>query len=92
MLEEPSENCVIQSVQKKGTTFPVNIASRTMNICRNALMDTGAVRSCMNYDTYKELGDTTLNWKATPTVTRADGSDLGAMGKMKYMLIQVGHG
>ena len=32
-------------------------------------MDTGAVRSCMNYDTYKELGDTTLNWKATPTVT-----------------------
>ena len=50
-------------------------------------MDTGAVRSCMNYDTYIELGDTTINWKAAPTVTGADGSDLGAMGTMKYMLI-----
>ena len=50
-------------------------------------METGAVRSCMNYDTYKELGDTTINWKATPTVTGADSSDLGAMGMMKYMLI-----
>ena len=50
-------------------------------------MDTGAVRSCINYDTYKELGDTTLNWKATQTVMGADGSDLGAMGTMKYILI-----
>ena len=49
-------------------------------------MDTGAIRSCINYNTYVELGEENLLWRATPMVTGADGGDLGAMGIAKYTL------
>ena len=36
-----------------GTTFPVTI---NLQVKVNALYDTGATRSCMNYDTFFNLG------------------------------------
>ena len=41
--------CVITLGRTTGTTFPIAINSN-MNI--NVLYDTGATRSCMNYDTF----------------------------------------
>ena len=52
-------------------------------------MDTGAIRSCINYTTFNKLGGKGLAWKATPTVMGADGSDLGALGTVTYK-IQLG--
>ena len=43
-------------------------------------MDTGATRSCMNYNTFMKLGTGSLRQKGTPTVTVADGGNLGAIG------------
>ena len=43
-------------------------------------MDTGATRSCMNYNTFMKLGNGNLRHKGTPTVTVADGGNLGAIG------------
>ena len=43
-------------------------------------MDTGATRSCMNYSTFMNLGNGNLRQKGTPTVTAADGGNLGAIG------------
>ena len=56
MLEPPEEVCVINDIQKRGTTFPVSIQNKHMQIDSNALMDTGATRSCMNYSTAYKLG------------------------------------
>ena len=44
------------------------------------LLDTGAIRSCMNYNTYMKLKHIHINQANTPPVVGADGSDLGAMG------------
>ena len=44
-----------------------------------ALMDTGAMRSCMNYSTFCKL-NASLSQQDTPKVVGADGSDLGSMG------------
>ena len=43
-------------------------------------MDTIATRSCMNYSTFMKLGNGTLRQRGTPTVTAADGGNLGAIG------------
>ena len=43
-------------------------------------MDTGATRSCMNYSMFMKLGNGNLRQKGTPTVTAADGGNLGAIG------------
>ena len=59
-----------------GTTFPVTINSQ-VNI--NALYDTGATRSCMNYDTFFSLG-LDLDDKPAPHVRTASGTDMGAIG------------
>ena len=59
-----------------GTTFPVIINSQ-VNI--NALYDTGATRSCMNYDTFFNLG-LDLDDKPAPCVRTASGTDVGAIG------------
>ena len=58
------------------TTFPVTINSQ-VNI--NALYDTGATRSCMNYDTFFNLG-LDLDDKPAPHVRTASGTDMGALG------------
>ena len=46
----------------------------------NALMDTGATRSCMNYSTAYRLGKEQINQFNTMQVVGADGSNLGAEG------------
>ena len=45
----------------------------------NALYDIGAIRSCMNYDTFFNLG-LDLDDKAVPHVKTASGTDMGAIG------------
>ena len=73
ILEPPEEVCVINNIQKRGTTFPVSIKNAQKSIDSNVLMDTGATRSCMNYNTaYRQFN--------TMQVVGADGSDLGAVG------------
>ena len=46
----------------------------------DSLMDTGATRSCMNYNMFMKIGNGNLRQKGTPTVTVADGGNLGAIG------------
>ena len=55
-LEPPEEVCIINNIQKRGTTFPILIRNLQTKIDSNALMDTGATRSCMNYSTGYKLG------------------------------------
>ena len=56
ILEPPEEVCIINNVQKRGATFPVSIKNAQKSIDSNVLMDTGATRSCMNYNTAYRLG------------------------------------
>ena len=46
----------------------------------DSLMDTGATRSCMNYNMFMKLGNGNLRQQGTHTVTAADGGNLGAIG------------
>ena len=50
-------------------------------------MDTGALRSCINYNTFARLAKTTLRNKWVPKVVGADGSDLGSMGTVQLTLV-----
>ena len=59
-----------------GTTFPVTI---NLQVNINALYDTGSTRSCMNYDTFFNLG-LDLDGKPAPCVRTASGTDMGAIG------------
>ena len=43
-------------------------------------MDTGATRSCINYNTARRLGKEQIKQFNTMQVVGADGSDLGAVG------------
>ena len=82
MLEPPEEVCVINNVQKRGTTFPISIRSQQIKIDSNALLDTGATRSCMNYSTAYKLGRNQIKQFNTMQVIGVDGSDLGAVGTL----------
>ena len=85
---EPEEEvCVINEFQRKGTTFPINIVTQVNKIQHFALMDTGALRSCINYNTFAKLAKTTLRNKWVPKVVGADGSDLGSMGTVQLTLV-----
>ena len=53
-------------------------------------MDTGALWSCINYNTFAKLAKTTLRNKWVPKVVGADGSDLGSMGTVQLTLV-LGH-
>ena len=79
-LEPPEEVCIINNVQKRGTTFPLSIKNTQKSIDSNALMDMGATRSCMNYNTAYRLGKEQIKPLNTMQVVGADGSDLGAVG------------
>ena len=69
------------TVQKRGTSFPIFfLDSKGPETIWDSLMDTGATRSCMNYSTFMKLGNGNLRQKGTPTVTAADGGNLGAIG------------
>ena len=79
-LEPPEEICVINNVQKRGTTFPVSIKNAQKSINGRVFMDTGATRSCINYNTTYKLGKEQIKQFNTMQVVGADGSDLGAVG------------
>ena len=74
---------MINNIQKRGTTFPISIRNLQMKIDSNALMDTGATRSCMNYSTVYKLGKHRIKQFDTMQVVGADGSDLGVVGTLK---------
>ena len=85
---EPEEEvCVINEFQQKGTTFPINIVTQVNKIQHFALMDTGALWSCINYNTFASLAKTTLRNKWVLKVVGADGSDLGSMGTVQLTLV-----
>ena len=59
-----------------GTTFPVSI---NLQVKINALYDTGATSSCMNYDTFFSLV-LDLDDKPAAHVRTASGTDMGTIG------------
>ena len=71
--------------QRRGT-FPINIDVKDRKHQFFALMDTGAIRSCINYSTFSKL-NVPLSPKEVPKVIGADGGDLGSMGLVELMLI-----
>ena len=71
--------------QRRGMTFPLNIETRHKRSQFFALMDTGAMRSCINYNTFRKL-NVQLTQREVPKVMGADGGDLGSMGTVKLTL------
>ena len=71
--------------QRCGTTFPLNIETRHKRSQFFALMDTGAMRSCINYNTFHKL-NVQLTQHEVPKVMGTDGGDLGSMGTVKLTL------
>ena len=70
--------------------FPVFfIGHRNNRMSWDCLVDTGATKSCMNYDMYVKLGESKLHQRCVPTVTAADGGNLGAIG-ITTLRIQLG--
>ena len=49
------------------------------------LMDTGAMHSCINYNTFHKL-NVQLTQREVPKVIGADGGDLGSMGTVQLTL------
>ena len=81
-LEPPEEVCVVNNIQKRETTFPISIRNLQIKVDSNALMDTGATRSCMNCSTAHRLGRGQIKQFNTMQVVGADGSDLGVLGTL----------
>ena len=48
-------------------------------------MDKGAIRSCINYNTFRKL-NIRLTQREVPRVMGADGGDLGSMGTVELTL------
>ena len=71
--------------QRRGMTFPLNIETRHKRSQFFALMDTGAIHSCINYNTFCKL-NVQLTQCEVPRVMGADGSDLGSMGTVELTL------
>ena len=71
--------------QRRGTTFPLNIEAKDKKLQFFALMDMGAIRSCINYNTFRKL-KVSLSQQEVPKVIGADGSDLGSMGSVELIL------
>ena len=47
---------MINNIQNRGTTFPASIKNTHKTVEASILMDTGATKSCMNYNTAYKLG------------------------------------
>ena len=62
----------------EGTVFPTSIKQTKIN----SLFDTGASKSVMSGDMYKRLKLGPLDTKRLPKVVGADGTSLGAMGRI----------
>ena len=71
--------------QRHGTMFPLNIETRHKRPQFFALMDTGAIHSCINYSTFCKL-NVQLTQCEVPRVMEADGGDLGSMGTVELTL------
>ena len=65
--------------------FPLNIEVKNRKQKFFALMDTGAMRSCMNYNTFCKLNVPLLQ-QDIPRVVGTDGGDLGSMGVAELTL------
>ena len=65
--------------------FPLNIETRQKTSQFFALMDTGVMRSCINYNTFRKL-DVQLAQHEVPKVIGADGGDLDSMGIVQLTL------
>ena len=83
--EPPEEICIVDKFQRRGMTFPLNIETRHKKSQFFALMDTGAMRSCINYNTFRKL-NVQLTQREVPKVMGADGGDLGSMGTVELTL------
>ena len=81
------EICVVNEFQKRGTTFPIEIDNQSSKEQLFALMDTGAVRSCIKYSTFQKLKGVKLSHKEVPWVLAADRSDLRSIGSVELKLI-----
>ena len=64
----------------RGTVFKINIANREVF----TLFDTGASRSVMSGETFRKLNlnNKDLDTKNLPTVVGANGTSLGAIGRI----------
>ena len=71
--------------QRCGTTFPLNIETRHKRSQFFALMDTGGICSCINFNTFRKL-NVRLMQHEVPRVMGADGGDLGSMGTVELTL------
>ena len=82
IIAEQEEVCYVNNdMQKRGTSFPIFfLDSKDPEIVWHSLMDIGMTRSCMNYNTFMKVGNSNLRQQGTPTVTVADGGNLGAIG------------
>ena len=72
-----TEEVVIRSEQ--GTTFPTKVGA---TLC-NALIDTGATRSCMSETYYRTLQLNSIHSLSNTHVRSATGSNLSPLGIVK---------
>ena len=81
-IPEPTEICRIDDTlgSERGTVFKINIANREVF----TLFDTGASRSVMSGETFRKLklDNKHLDTKKLPTVVGANGTSLGAIGRI----------
>ena len=84
-MEPPEEICIVDEFQRRGTTFPLNIETKQKTSQFFALMDTGAMCSCINYNTFHKL-NVQLTQREVPKVIGVDGGDLGSMGTVQLTL------
>ena len=70
---EPAEGiCIVDEFQRRGMTFPLNIEVKGKKLQLFALMDTGAIHSCINYSTFCKL-NIPLSPQEVPRVIGVDG-------------------
>ena len=84
--EPPEEICIINEYQRRGTTFPVAIKANDKYEHSFALMDTGASKSCINYNMFTKIRNPKWTTETPPRVLAADGSDLGSIGIIQLNL------
>ena len=73
--EYTEDICIVDEFQRRGTIFPLNIEAKNRKQKFFALLDTGAMRSCMTYSMFCKLNLPLLQ-QDVPRVVGADGGDL----------------
>ena len=93
-MTKPQENIVENTVihteevvigSEQGTTFPTKVGT---TLC-NALIDTGATRSCMSENCYRKLQLNKIHLLTNICVRSATGSNLSALG-IVYCIFELG--